>query len=249
MDPSSQTTPQNPVEAAGQRFKPLSDDQYAERQQAAKRAEERQENERRFSIWRKCVGDEQSPYWGCSLDSFDAPTPAHQEVLAACREYCDDLPGRLDRSENVLLYGPCGTGKDHLALAIVRAQIRALGHESSWVFCADWFGRIRDAMDGEQTTERQLIDELSSTRWLILSDPLPPVGNLTPHQATMLFRVMDARAKQRCVTITTINVKDGGEAVARMGASTWDRMKHNAWVIACNWASNRKPLRTVGVPK
>ena len=90
-----------------------------------------------------------------------------------------------------------------------------------------------------------MIAELARPDVLCLSDPLPPVGALTQFQATMLYRLVDARYSRGVPTICTVNVADDAEADERMGVPTWDRLCHGAWKLHCAWPTYRRPAREV----
>jgi DNA replication protein DnaC len=204
---------------------------------ANKRAELRRVAELR-ERWANLVRDAGQRYRDCTLENFDARRGEQRAVVAALREYIAE-----DSPDGVILFGPVGTGKDHLAFAICRAAIKA-GQSVRWVNGQNWFGMVRDAMDTSKS-EASLIAELARPEILCLSDPLPPVGALTQHQATMLYRLVDARYSRGVPTICTLNVADDAEADVRMGAATWDRLCHDAWKLHCNWPTYRKPAREV----
>lgn len=184
-------------------------------------------------------------FYRCSFGHYLASTPLQTRVLEACREFASTIKERLVAGENLLLYGPVGTGKDHLAFAVCWQTVMAGDVDSAgWVNGQSWFGKIRDAMD-EKTTEESLIGRELRPAILVISDPQPPVGVLTQHQASMLYRLVNARYSERKSTIITINVPGDEEADKRIGASTWDRMNDRAWKLHCNWQSARKPAREV----
>lgn len=220
----------------------LSAERAAEREAATqRRAELRRKaelNQRFFDL----VNAAGSRYRDCTLQTFRCVMPEQSNVVAAIREYINaDFPGGL------VLYGPVGTGKDHLAFAVCRAAIRA-GKTVRWINGQNWFGLVRDAMDTSRS-EASLIADLARPDMLCLSDPLPPsVGErdgLTPHQATMLYRLIDARYSRGVPTICTVNVLDDAEADERMGTPTWDRLTHDAWKLKCDWPTHRRPAREV----
>lgn len=182
-------------------------------------------------------------YRGCRLATFDAPTPRHVKVIESLLEYTGDLRKRLANREGLVIYGPVGTGKDHLAYAVAREFVLA-GHSVAWLNGQDWFGEIRDAMDSG-TTEGKVVSRITIADVAVISDPLPPVGGLTQHQSTMLYRAIDDRYAAGKLTIATVNVADDKEADTRIGAPTWDRLCHGAWKIQCKWASYRKPARDI----
>ena len=204
---------------------------------ARKRAQLRATAELR-GRWNSLLTSAGHRYRDSTLETFKCSRPRHDEVVKILREY---VAG--DCASGIVLYGPVGTGKDHLAFAVCRLAIMQ-GKTVRWVNGQQWFGLVRDAIDTSKT-EASLISDLTQPDLLCLSDPLPPIGALTQHQATMLYRVVDARYCRAVPTICTVNVKDGKEADERMGAATWDRLTHDAWRIHCSWPTYRKPQRDV----
>lgn len=209
----------------------------------------RQDNFRSFIGERKQYEDLYLADWEYPKD--DKPSSDRQIcVIKAVREFMDSVSVNRIRGVGALFYGPPGTGKDHLATAIIRAACE-VGNNAKFVNGIKWFVSLRDAME-TATAESDLIRDLTKPDWLVLSDPLPPVwdektgtGSLSSYQAQMLYRVIDERKCRNNPTIVTVNVKDGDEAIRRMGGATWDRIKHDSWVFACNWQSFRKPARVV----
>lgn len=144
-----------------------------------------------------------------------------------------------------MLFGPVGTGKDHLAVGVLAAAVGAdLSVDA--INGQDWYGQLRDRIsDRESDTEASFIASLVRPDVLLISDPLPTIGVLTQHQATMLYRVVDDRYSRCKATVVTLNVENADEAEQAIGATTWDRLCSGAWIVSCRWASARKPLRVV----
>lgn len=251
MDPSEPQPIGKSLAAISARWLNPSPEDVA-RMENAKRAQEDRERaaiaDKRQNAWNAFIGNRRQ-YADCSIRTwkFDGANMERQAVvLGAVKEFVECLQSTRDIGINALFYGPPGTGKDFLATAIIRVATLEHGHTASHLNGVDWFVRLRDSMDSESSkNESDLIKEACRPDWLVLSDPLPPVGDLTNYQASMLYRLIDERTSQRKPTIVTVNVANGEEAVKRMGGPTWDRIKHGAWVFPCNWPSFRKPVRTV----
>lgn len=188
---------------------------------------------------KELVGQAGLRYAKCGFDTFATSTDYQRRVVATVREYME----RTNRGEGLVLYGPCGTGKDHLAFAVAASEVCS-GADVAWLNGQDWFGKVRDAMDSD-TTEAALVNQIARPALAVISDPLPPIGNLSPHQATMLYRVVQARYQAGKPTIVTVNVSSDQEADERLGVPTWDRLCDGAWKIHCNWPSFRKPAREI----
>lgn len=200
---------------------------YARRQEDRRRAEVHE----RFGELVRSAG---ARYRVCTLENFECHHAQHKAVLANVLAYV-----AADCPENLILYGPVGTGKDHLAFAVCREAIRS-GKTVRWINGQNWFGAVRDAMDTDKS-EASLIAELVRPDLLCLSDPLPPVGALTQFQATMLYRLIDARYSRGVPTVCTLNVANDAEADDRIGVATWDRLCHGAYKLRCQWPSYRTP--------
>lgn len=228
----------SPVRFTPFALSPEPPEKVAEREaEIAERAERRRraEIQQRYTDLVQSAGER---YRECTLESYRCTTPQQRKAVDLVREYLT-----ADSSDNVILYGPVGTGKDHIAFAICRVAVRR-NKTVAWINGQKWFGLVRDAMDTSRT-EASIIAELVRPDVLCLSDPTPPIGGLTPHQATMLYRLVDARYSRGIPTICTINVNDDSEADKSMGEATWDRLCHGAWRIHCNWQTFRKPLKEV----
>lgn len=204
---------------------------------------QRREDESRQAIDRleRTVGQK---YATATIANWRAETPRQQQVRAAVIEYCRSAAERVKAGEGVLLYGPVGTGKDHIAVGIARACCLA-GLKICWLKGQEFFGKLRDAMDEtSDRSERDLFREFRSDV-LFISDPVPPIGPLSPYQATMLYRLVDEHYSRGGVVVATVNVAGDEEADKRIGPQTWDRLKDRAWQIHCEWKSFRKPSRIV----
>lgn len=176
--------------------------------------------------------------------NYKAPTQDQDQVKVAVCQWTDTWPDRLREVNNLVLHGPVGTGKDHLALAAMRTICWVHGVSCAWVNGRDMMGEVRDAIDSH-TSERSLLSRWAQPTLVCISDPLPTMGELTPHQADMLYRVIRERIDRGRPTIITVNVQNGDEADRRLGVPTWDRMQQNAWVMRCNWESHRQPAKVV----
>jgi DNA replication protein DnaC len=180
-----------------------------------------------------------------SLDGFD-----FSRLPGVNRNQIADIAsGRyLDEKAPVLIVGPCGTGKSHLA--------QALGH------CA-----VRQGRDVLFTTQNQLSGSLNAARaigafarklqqlaridLLIIDDfglrPMRP-----PHDED--FHELIAERYERAATIITSNLDfsewgDAFPANKMLGAATLDRLRHGAYRVVLDGVSYRAPRPAPEAPK
>ncbi len=176
-------------------------------------------------------------YQNCTFRNFETPVAEQAEARDRVMNYLHRLDDHLDAGTNLILYGPSGTGKDHLLCAAAKVAIMA-GHAVQWRAGMDLWDTVYETI---RTGGRQrLLAPLETCGILIISDPLPPTGGLAELSAAALSRIVDRRYSLQKPTWLTMNIADRPEADARLGASVMDRLCHNAVAHWCGWESYRK---------
>jgi len=242
----SEHEPEGPSSVLGKLTIPtrLSPDSEAPEQREAKRQEAEQKKldqlqRDRDNIWGKLLRDIGQRYAGVRLASFQAETDAQKRALAQLNAFCDSLDERTETGQGLVLTGPKGTGKDHLAISCLRAAVLHSGIEAAWVDGQTLYQEFRDGIDSE-TRERDAIRRYTAPKILLISDPVPPSESLTSFQQSVLWRIVDRRYRDLRPTWVTMNVSSGEEAEKRVGAQIVDRLRDGALSIVCNWPSHRK---------
>lgn len=181
-------------------------------------------------------------YAGATLENYEATTPSQLAALAAISDIVADAANFVRAGRGLIIHGPVGTGKDHFLAVAGFAAIEA-GATVLWANGVDLFGEMRDRI-GENRPEAGFVEQYARPSVLILSDPIPPTGAVTPYQAAVLFRIIDKRYRARRSTWVSVNVEGGADLRDRIGAQTADRLKHDAVVVACNWPSFRRTTKS-----
>ena len=227
------------LEEACQRLLARTDQGEGERytRMMRERQQTRPRGESRLSAFLTSVGPR---YQACELENFEVKFEDQTRCLSLLRGYAGNIAEEVATGNGVLLFGPTGTGKDHLLIGLARIAIQQHHIGVQWVNGLDLFGRFRDII-GTAEQEASVIVELASPDVLVLSDPLPPTGSLTEHQVAMLLRLLDARYRALRPTWATLNVANSEEADARLGAPLVDRLRDGALAIRCDWVSYRRP--------
>lgn len=182
-------------------------------------------------------------YVDCRVSNFKlyripAELARQQPVIDGLTAYGESIEKNIKAGRNVVLFGPPGTGKDHLLVGLAYAAC-STGHSVRWINGVDLYADVRDSIDS-QRNERELLNEFVLPDVLVISDPVPPWGGLTAFQSQFLFRLIDRRYRWRKPIWITANVADSAEASERIGAQAIDRLKDGALTHHCNWESYRK---------
>lgn len=216
---------------------PLTAEQIARRDAENIERERSREMRARAELWLSFANGRGSRYADCRLETFDTSSPKQAAAVNALKEYRDTMADRLADGEGIVLFGPKGTGKDHLLVSLCPVAF-AMGKRVVWQNGMDLFGEMRDRMDSGES-ERALVSRLVYPDVLYLSDPVPPIGSLTEFQASMMFRILDGRYSRRKATWCSVNVSKGSELEERMGPQNVDRLRDGALSIHCDWPSYR----------
>lgn len=176
-------------------------------------------------------------YQNLTLDAFDLYDEAQGPVVEQVAEFSRTIYGKTEAGCGVVLFGPVGTGKDHLAAAMLYAAVRA-GLTARWINAQRLYAEVSDVFHDSGRLEGDILAGLIRADVLCVSDPCLPYG-MTDSNRRTLYKVVSARYDQGRPTWVTMNVTKPDVAIERLGRPTWSRLCDRALMLFCNWPDYR----------
>lgn len=153
-------------------------------------------------------------YRSCRFDSFKtaSPDPAVKaqlmEALAKCRRYVEAFvePGGGFRESGLLLIGPPGGGKTHLAVATLTELIERYRLRGRFVELTSLFRQLQNTFDpGSPQSQREILDPVLEAELLVLDEL--GAQNPTPWVHDVLYLIINTRYTRRLPTLFTTNYR------------------------------------------
>jgi len=173
----------------------------------------------------------------CSLANYEVYDPAQEAVVDRLKALQDDVVEHVQAGRGLFLYGNCGSGKDHLAVGLLR-EVARRGLKARFVNGIKLFGDVADAWRDERS-ENDVVAPLLRPDVLLVSDPVLPSGITESNQRT-LYRLVSARYDCGRSTWCTTNVAGADGAIELLGRQVYDRLIDDALRLHCSWPSYRE---------
>ena len=145
---------------------------------------------------------------------------------------------RVKEVRGLVLFGPSGTGKDHL-LSAVMYHVAGAGIPVAAVRGEDIYMEIRDSMDTHER-EQRIIEKFLRPALLGISDPIcPRAPTLAIGMRVFSAELLIDGTTPLRPTWLTMNAVNLANAQARLTGMIWDRFAEGAEIIPCFWQSYR----------
>lgn len=211
----------------------IAGEEKAERVEAARIKKVAADKKRRFETR---IREANIPlrFENATFETYIIRSTAQNNNLIKCLDYANNFtPG-----VGMLLCGTTGTGKTHLAIAVVR---RVIAQDSSAMYgrTAQMLQEVKSTYNkSSEVTQGEVIKKYTAPDLLVLDEIGVQFGTDTEKQ--ILFEILNSRYEQVKSTILVSNLAVKG-VEEFIGARLVDRMKEGGGeIVVFNWESQRK---------
>lgn len=213
----------------------------AERNEAAQAARDAGKASEQRAELESLLGQTNIParFRGRTFGSYRCDTPAQQEAFRICKDFADNFPATLRTGASLVLSGKPGTGKSHLAAAILQAILPR--HVGAYVTLMDLIRAVRDTWRRDsEISESQLLRKLTDFPLLVIDEIGVQYG--TDGERAIVFDVMDRRYREMRPTILMTNLDKEAFREA-IGDRVYDRLTEVGRWVPFAWDSYRPQAR------
>jgi DNA replication protein DnaC len=167
-------------------------------------------------------------YATCTLDTFELWEPGNptlSEALRKARSFVVEFP---EVRRGLLLMGPAGIGKTHLAVAALREIVSRHRVRGLYVNFLELVQALQMSFDGGSRSREEIMSSVIDADLVVLDEL--GAGKLTPWVMDLLYHVVNSRYMQVRLTLFTTNYSDhpkrtGEESLSdRVGAPVRSRL-------------------------
>jgi len=159
-------------------------------------------------------------YRQCNLDNFNEKGSSLVSAKETAREFVDQYPAV---ESGLLLVGPAGRGKTHLACAILSELIVTKAVQGLYVDFSDLLMRIQTSFRPDADLSKESVLTPYAEAELLVLDEL---GASKPHPWVLdvLYHLLNTRYNRKRITIATSNYEDQPDTVSGEREKLEDRI-------------------------
>ena len=171
-------------------------------------------------------------YHGMTIKGYRAETDGQKKAVSASKRlFNGDIRG-------LIFSGGCGTGKTHLAVAMIDAWLGDFSVSTQYTTTSKMIRSIKDTWgkNGNGKTEQSVIDMWSKFDYLVIDEIGATWGS--DAEQLLISEIMCERysLNKRTVLISNLN-KD--ELKESFDERVWDRLRQDAVLVVFDWESER----------
>jgi DNA replication protein DnaC len=143
-------------------------------------------------------------YKNCGFKNFEVHNDSHRDALAISKKFVKNFPAQ---DVGLLFIGPCGVGKTHLAVAVIRELMETNGVPCVFYDFRDLIREIQGTFSADSgLTESEVLSPIFQSEVLVLDEL--GAKRTTAWVEETIFYVINHRYNHKKTTIFTSNYPD-----------------------------------------
>jgi len=176
---------------------------------------------------------------GRSFDNYRTNSTSQRNALTIARDYAEDFGEHARTGESLLMLGNAGTGKSHLASAILQAIMPV--HCGMYTTAAEVIDIVRETWRRDSDrSQHKLMQMLAEIPLLVIDEVGVQYG--TESEQNTMFQIIDRRYRDRRPVIMMGNLTRA-ELHKLLGERVFDRLREVSKVVVFDWDSYRSTAR------
>lgn len=174
-----------------------------------------------------------------TIDNYEVTTPRQQEVKTACKEYINNIDSYFQKGIGILFVGKTGTGKSHLAYAILKEAMRKKYRCNVSKFI-EISREIKTSWNSRDISEKEVITRFAKYDFLLIEEI--GVQYNTPNEKVILYDILEQRYMRQLPTLLTSNLAPDKlkEHLDFDGeARVWSRVRGSSIIKYFDWEDYR----------
>lgn len=148
-------------------------------------------------------------YENCTLESYSSRTDSEKAAWLMARRFSEEYPV-FESGLGLLITGPCGVGKTHLAVAILR---KLIDEKETRCLFSDFRDLLRDIQNSYNpisgTSEAKILEPILKAEVLVLDEL--GASKMTEWVRDTVSYIINSRYNDRRTTLFTSNYLDAAE--------------------------------------
>jgi len=175
----------------------------------------------------------------CTFSNYRADTDGQKAAMQSAMDFAMAFGVRRKTGDSLIFAGRPGTGKGHLAAAIMHKLMPE--YLPVYTTCLDMIRAVRDTWRKDSKhSETQVLQELEDADLLIIDEIGVQYG--TDGEQTIIFDVLDRRYRQMKPSVLITN-QDMAGLKSFIGERAYDRLTQTAKWVVFDWGSYRPTAR------
>lgn len=163
------------------------------------------------------------------------------KAVKVCHSFVDNFKACLDTGASMVMMGDVGTGKTHLACAMVKEISRRYNASTTYITAARMYRALKATYDKDAGAREDQVIEQFVSRELLVIDELGISYN-SQAEKVLLFDIINGRYELNRPTIILTNIKSKEKLEEWLTKPVYDRLTERGRAILFDWESYRSKV-------